>query len=111
MRESDCELTAFSIGENLFQFKVLPFGVKNSPATFQRLVEKVLKTRGCLGRICHVKMDDIIIPSDSIEEMLGRVREVLQCLRKAGLTASLEKSQFLFTETDFWGMVSQIVDS
>lgn len=58
LRESDRELTAFSVGENLYQFKVLPFGVKNGQPTFQRLVEKVLKTRDCLGHICHVKMDD-----------------------------------------------------
>lgn len=44
-----------------------------------------------------------MIPAGSVEEMLDRVREVLMCLRKAGLTASLEKSQFLYTETDFLG--------
>jgi hypothetical protein len=94
LRKEDRELSAFSIGQNLYQFKVLPFGVKNGCATFQRLVEKVLKNHNCLGRICEVHIDDIIIFSLTWEEHFEHIREVLTCLREAGLTASLVKSKF-----------------
>lgn len=50
LRESDRDLTSFSVDGNLYRFKVMPFGLKNGCASFQRLMEKVLKKRGCLGR-------------------------------------------------------------
>ena len=103
LREEDRELTAFSLGENLYQWKVLPFGLKNGPATFQRLMEKVLKKRGCLGKFAEVHIDDIIIFSCTWEEHLFHLREVLLCLREAGLTASIEKSRLLLNDATYVG--------
>jgi hypothetical protein len=103
LRKEDRELTSFSIGRNLYQFKVLPFGVSNGPATFQRLVEKILKKRNCLGRICEVHIDDLIVFSSTWEEQ-DHLREVLTCLREAGMKASLEKSRFLEDSVIYLGL-------
>lgn len=59
MNPRDKEKTAFSIGKSLWQFTVMPFGLCNAPATFERLMEKVL--RQVLNKICLVYLDDVII--------------------------------------------------
>ena len=59
----DCEKTAFTVHEKgLFHFKVMCFGLTNVPATFQRLIETVLKE--ILWKICVVYMDDVICYAD-----------------------------------------------
>lgn len=56
--EVDCEKTAFSTREGLFEFKVIPFGLTNAPATFQHLMEMVLA--GMQWSHCLVYLDDIV---------------------------------------------------
>ena len=67
MKPQDREKTAFSTGENLFQFQVMPFGLTNAPATFQRLMDLVLT--GMLWK-CIVYLDDIIVFTNTVEEHL-----------------------------------------
>jgi len=55
IRSEDKEKTAFSIGNGLWQFTVMPFGLCNAPATFERLMEKVLQQ--LLFKICLVYLD------------------------------------------------------
>ena len=61
MDAADREKTAFTTGNDLWQFAVMPFGLCNSPATFQRLIELVLK--GLSWKFCLIYMDDIIVHS------------------------------------------------
>src|SRR3954453_12359055 len=51
--------TAFRFEGRTYEWLVMPFGLRNAPATFQRLIDKILK--GVSGRFCHGYLDDIII--------------------------------------------------
>jgi len=85
----DKEKTAFSIGNGLWQFTVMPFGLCNAPATFQRLMEKVL--HGLLSKICLVYLDDVIIFGKNFNEILNNLKMVFFRLRLANLKINPKK--------------------
>jgi hypothetical protein len=85
----------------LWEWVVMPMGLRNSPATHQRQV--TLALRELIGQICHVYLDDIIIWSSSLAEHKVNVALVLEALRKAELYCSLKKSCLFATEIDFLG--------
>ena len=87
------EKTAFCTQEGLFEFNVMPFGLCNAPATFQRLMDSVLaglQWSACLGYI-----DDIIIMGKSFEEHLHNLQQVFERIKLAGLKLHPGKCQFL----------------
>ena len=63
---SSNEKTAFVAGNQLFEFKRMPFGLCNGPSTFQRLMNKIF--RNLIGKFVLVYFNDIIIYSSSLEE-------------------------------------------
>jgi len=69
-----------------------PFGLCNAPATFERLMEKVLSP--VLNKICMVYLDDVIIFGKMFEEMVKNLREVFLLLRKANLKLNPKKCVF-----------------
>ena len=86
--------TAFTAGTLVFdEFKRLPFGLYNAPATYQRLMEQ------CLGdmnmKICCIYLDDLIIFSDTLEQHLDRFSKVLNILRECNLKLNPKKCKFL----------------
>ena len=89
----DKEKSAFSTGCGLWQFNVMPFGLCNAPATFERLMEQVLA--GMDPSIALVYLDDILIHARSFADHLRHLRLVLDRLRSAGLKLSAKKC-FLF---------------
>ena len=94
--------TAFVSPFGKFQFVRMPFGLKNAPATFQRLMEVVLGD--CYG--CSAPyIDDIIVFSNSGEEHVEHLRRVLGALRKFGLTIKEEKCQFGREKVEYLGHV------
>jgi Reverse transcriptase (RNA-dependent DNA polymerase) len=90
-------LTPFGIWE----WMVMPMGMRNSPATHQRRVAYALREH--IGKICHVYLDDIVIWSNDIEEHKRNVATILNALRKANLFCSLKKSILFTTELSFLG--------
>ncbi|GBN26385.1 Retrovirus-related Pol polyprotein from transposon 297 [Araneus ventricosus] len=71
IQPEDKEKTAFTTGQGLWQFKVMPFGLRNAPATFERLMETVL--RGLTSEACLVYLDDIIIVGRTFQEHLNNI--------------------------------------
>ena len=74
MAPNDQEKTAFTTFHGLFEFTVMPFGLCNAPATFQRLMENVL--HGLLGNFVSVYLDDIIIYSPTVKEHLKHLSTI-----------------------------------
>ena len=88
MEESDIKKTALICHKGKYEFLRMPFGVRNSPAVFQTLTDRVLKG---FGKFVRAYMDDLIILSDFWEEHVQHVWEVMTALRKARLTANPSK--------------------
>ena len=103
MSEKDIEKTAFSVNNGKYEFVRLPFGLKNAPAIFQRVMDDILRDH--LGKICHVYIDDIIIFGKTLEEHLKNLTTILQTLRKANFKIQPDKSEFLRTEVEFLGFI------
>ena len=81
--ECDRDKTAFVKKEGLYEFKVMPFGLSNAPATFQRLMDLILA--GLQWSHCLVYLDDVIVMGRSFEEHLSNLTLVLDSLRDANL--------------------------
>ncbi|GBM04785.1 Transposon Ty3-G Gag-Pol polyprotein [Araneus ventricosus] len=103
IRPEDREKTALTTGQGLWQFKVMPFGLCNAPATFERLMETVL--RRLSSEACLVYLDDIIIVGRTFEEYLNNLRKVFQRLQKANLKLNLKKCRFFQKEVTYLGHV------
>ena len=81
--EKDKHKTAFPSRFGLFQYTAMPFGLTNAPATFQRLMERVLAHMN--WRDCLVYIDDVLIWSKTFDEHLRKLEQVFQAFEKAGL--------------------------
>ncbi|GFX87454.1 retrovirus-related Pol polyprotein from transposon 297 [Trichonephila clavipes] len=99
----DREKTAFTSGQGLWQFKVMPFGLCNAPATFERLMETVLK--GLTFEACLIYLDDVIIGGRTFEEHLQNNRKVLSKLSDANLKLNPSKCKFFQKEVNYLGHI------
>ena len=99
----DIHKTAFNVEHGHYEFLRMPMGLKNSPATFQRVMDDVLK--GLQNSICLVYMDDIIVYSTSLQEHIVNLRKVFQRLRESNFKIQMDKSEFLKRETAFLGHI------
>ena len=84
------EKTAFCTPEGLYQFRVLPFGLRNAPATFQRMINNLIA--GMPGVKSYI--DDLIVCSETWGEHMALLRELFSRAEEANLTINLEKSDF-----------------
>ena len=82
------EKTAFCSPWGKFAFTRMPFGLRNAPATFQRCMDQALDQQ---AECSSTYIDDVLVYSSSWKEHLKHLRDVLEALRKAGLTAKPDK--------------------
>ena len=95
------ELSAFVTPDGLFQYTVMPFGMRNAPATFQRMINRVIS--GLEG--CAAYIDDVVIYSHSLEQHMDQLCCLFSQLRKANLTVNLMKSEFGHAKATFLGHI------
>ncbi|KAJ8381237.1 hypothetical protein SKAU_G00020150 [Synaphobranchus kaupii] len=95
--------TAFTIGQGLWQFWVMPFGLCNAPATFERLMERVLAT--VPRSRCVVYLDDLLVHASDFQQALANLTDVLAAIRQAGLRLNPKKCQLLRRERAFLGHI------
>ena len=102
--EQSRHLTGFATPDGAtYQYRVMPFGLKNAPTTFQKLMTRVLP--GYLGIFVHVYLDDIIIFSQNPEQHLGHLRLVFERLHEYDLRCAAEKCRFGVSELTYLGHV------
>lgn len=101
IRDEDVPKTAFNTRYGSFEWLVVPFGLRNSPALFQSTMNRILNDY--LDDFVMVYLDDILIFSKSKAEHEAHVRKVLQRLRDEKLIANIKKCEFLKTELEFLG--------
>ncbi len=102
IREGDEWKTAFNTPRGHFEYLVMPFGLSNSPAVFQALVNDVL--RDMVDQFIYVYLDDILIFSSSLQEHVQHVRRVLQRLLENGLFIKAGEMRVPCTVGSFLGL-------
>ncbi|KAJ9528289.1 hypothetical protein QJQ45_014272 [Haematococcus lacustris] len=101
--EEDVPKTDFLTPMGQFQFKVLCFGLTNAPATFQRMMNNVFKP--LINECVLVYIDDILVMSNTPEEHVQHLRQVLQLMRENKFYAKLAKWEFNKTQLAFLGHI------
>ncbi len=96
IRKGDEWKTAFNTPRGHFEYLVMPFGLSNSPAVFQALVNDVL--RDMVDQFIYVYLDDILIFSSSLQEHVQHVRRVLQRLLENGLLSRRRNANFMHSQ-------------
>ena len=100
MEEISREKTAFVTYNGLYEFRVMPFGLCNAPAMFQRVMQKVLAGQ---GDFCSVYIYDILVFSSIVEEHLQHLKQIFERLQRVGLKLHPQKCVFGSQEVLYLG--------
>ena len=106
MNASDIAKTAIVTPFGLFEYKRMPFGLKNAAQTFQRLMDNVL--RDC--SFAYVYLDDILVASSSVDEHRQHLRKLFRKLADYGLVVNPQKCVFGQSSLEFWGITSHLLE-
>lgn len=99
MKENSIQKTAFSVDKGHYEFLRMPFGLKNSPPTFQRVMDNVL--RGLDNVIVY--LDDILIFSSGLQEHINNLKLVFSRLKETNFKIQLDKTEFCKKEVSYLG--------
>ena len=106
LRKGDEYKTAFACELGLFHWLIMPYGLCNSPPTFQRMMsiafERIMNRYGSIV-LCYI--DDVIIATETLEEHFVRLREVLTCIKDAGLKLKPTKCEILKESVKYLGRI------
>ncbi|CAM8977675.1 unnamed protein product [Rhodiola kirilowii] len=103
MKEKDVPKTAFRTHHGHYEFRVLPFGLTNAPATFQSLMNQVLSP--FLRQFVLVFFDDILIYSKELQSHIEHLTKVFELLRKEHFYLKLSKCDFRVARVHYIGHV------
>ena len=105
MSPSSREKTAFTTHKGLYEFNVMPFGLRNAPAIFQRIMQHILMSIYPQTGPTFVSayLDDIIIFSENFDDHLLHLRQVIQCFADTGLKFKPSKCHFICQEVEYLG--------
>ena len=103
LKEDIEDLTTFRTRYGSYKYRVMPFGLCNGPASFQRFINSVLFDY--IDDFCTAYIDDILIYSEDPLEHEAHVCKVLDRLRQAGLPVDVKKSEFSVTSTKYLGFI------
>jgi hypothetical protein len=101
VRDQDIHKTAFQTHDGLMEWVAMPFGLCNAPATFQRMMNDIL--RNSLHKFVTVDLDDVCIYNRTMEEHLKHLRLVLQRFKEEGLKFRLKECFFGLQEMEYHG--------
>ena len=101
MEPSDRDKTAFVVAGGLYRFLVMPFGLCNAVATFQRYMDQILTEMK--HRKVAVYVDDVIVGGSSVDEMIAGLDELLALLSRKRLFVKLKKCVWLQNNVKFLG--------
>ena len=99
VRAEDIPKTAVITPFGLFEFRRMPFGLRNAGQTFQRMMDSVLSGL----QFCFVYLDDVLVASPTHQEHVQHLEKVLQRLETHGLVLNAEKCQLGVKELDYLG--------
>ncbi|AVA17861.1 polyprotein [Birch leaf roll-associated virus] len=100
MDEESIPWTAFLTPDGLYEWLVMPFGLKNAPAVFQRKMDNCFKGT---EEFIAVYIDDILVFSENHKQHEGHLRKMLEIVRQNGLVLSPTKMKIACSEIDFLG--------
>lgn len=101
MHKDSIKLCAVHTPLGLYEWTVMPQGLRNAPACHQQRDTQAL--REYIGKFCYIYVDDIVIWSNSEEEHSEHVRLILEALRKNKFYMNPKKCKFFLSELDFLG--------
>lgn len=103
VEEESKKFTAFVTSDGHYEFNRMPFGLVNAPAVFQATMNRVISFMKPGEVLAY--LDDVIIPSKTVDEGLDRIKRFLDILKKCGLTLRLAKCSFLAEKISYLGHI------